>query len=40
MYTIEIISLLTWPLIILATYYVVKYAIKRYEKAFPEEASE
>jgi uncharacterized membrane protein len=37
MYTIEIISLLTWPLIIYLTLKVVQFAVKRYERIFPEE---
>jgi hypothetical protein len=37
MYTIEIISLLTWPLIIYGTYHLVKFVLRRYDKAFPEE---
>lgn len=36
MYTNEIISLVTWPLIIYVTLLAVRFALKRYEKIFPE----
>jgi len=36
MYTREIISLLTWPVVIFLTYHVVRFALKRYERIFPD----
>ena len=38
MYTNEIISLLAWPVIIYITLLLVRFAVKRYERIFPEEA--
>lgn len=33
----EIIKLFTWPAVILLSYYLSRYALKRFEKYLPEE---
>ncbi len=36
MYIIEILWLLTWPLVILITYYAARFALKKFEPFLPE----
>lgn len=37
MYIKEILHLLTWPVMIIITYYLVKFAMRRYRKVYPED---
>ncbi|MDD2571213.1 MAG: hypothetical protein PHN30_01645 [Bacteroidales bacterium] len=37
MYIKEILWLLTWPLLIAVAYYLIRFALKKFEKHLPEE---
>lgn len=39
MYTNEIIQMLTWPILIILSYQLIKWVIKKYEGKFEEEDS-
>jgi len=40
MYLKEILWLLTWPLLIIVSYYLIRFALKRFEEHLPEKDDE
>ncbi|HOH99713.1 MAG TPA: hypothetical protein PLE85_04165 [Bacteroidales bacterium] len=40
MHLTQILNLLTWPVLIVVTYYLVRFAIRKYRKLYPEDFAE